>query len=157
MELLIVFFYRHFVQSMPYGRVSFSPSRDRLSAGDAERRSRRRRSTETLVVSDPDVASALRYIREHAYDGIRVSDVVRHVAMSSSTLKRRFAETIGRPPKAEILRVRLERIKHLLRSTDLPLDAIAPRAGFDDVHWMCKLFKSKTGQTPGIYRSETRT
>ena len=39
-----------------------------------------RRSTDVLAIEDPDVAAALRFIREYACDGIQVGEVLREVA-----------------------------------------------------------------------------
>jgi len=113
-----------------------------------------RQSTDVLAIEDSDVVEALRFIREHACDGIAVEDVVRHVAVSSSTLKRRFSALLGRSPKSEILRVQMERVKQFLAMTNLPLATIAERSGFHHVECLCKLFKKKTGKTPGQYRRE---
>ena len=111
-----------------------------------------RQSTDVVAIPDADVATAVRFIREHAGDGIDIGDVLRHVALSRSTLERRFAQYLGRSPKAEILRVQLQRVKQLLRATEYPLADIAERAGFSHVANMCHLFKQKVGCTPGEYR-----
>jgi LacI family transcriptional regulator len=112
-----------------------------------------RRSTDALAIADRDVAAAVRFIREHACEGIGVEDVLDHVTLSRSTLERRFAAFLGRPPKAEILRVQIERIKHLLADTAYPLARVAEIAGFKHVEHMCTLFRNKTGQTPSTYRA----
>ncbi len=111
-----------------------------------------RQSTDIVAVGDADVAAAVHYIRGHACDGIQVSDVLQHVQVSRSTLERRFTRLLGRSPKAEILRVRLDRVKHLLAMTDYPLARIAELAGFEYMESMCECFKRVTGQTPGEYR-----
>ncbi|MDD4270108.1 MAG: XylR family transcriptional regulator [Pirellulaceae bacterium] len=113
-----------------------------------------RQSTDMVAVGDADVAAAMHFIRGHACDGIRVGDVVQHVQVSRSTLERRFARLLGRSPKAEILRVQLDRVKQLLAMTDYPLAKIAQISGFDYVESMCTCFKRTTGQTPGQYRAE---
>ena len=38
-----------------------------------------RQSTDVLAISDADLAAAVRFIREHACDGIAVDDVVRQI------------------------------------------------------------------------------
>jgi LacI family transcriptional regulator len=116
-----------------------------------------RRSSETLAISDPDVAEALRLIREEACSGLTVAEVLRRVGMSASTLKRRFADILGRSPKAEIHRIQLERAKELLMAGDLPMVRIAELAGFENVEWFNKLFHRKTGSTPGQYRRAMQT
>ena len=115
-----------------------------------------RQSTAALAIEDADVAAAVRFIRERASQGITVQDVVNHVAVSQSTLQRRFARTLGRSPRQEIIHVQVERVKDLLASSDLPLAKIAELAGFSYLECMCKLFKSKQGLTPGQYRKRAR-
>ena len=48
-----------------------------------------RQSTDVVAVGDADVAAAIRFIRTHACDGIRVGDSLAHVHTSRSTLDRR--------------------------------------------------------------------
>lgn len=112
-----------------------------------------RQSTDIVAVGDADVAAAVHFIRGHACDGIQVTDVLQHVQVSRSTLERRFTRLLGRSPKAEILRVRLDRVRHLLSMTDYPLARIAQLAGFEYMESMCECFKRVTGRTPGEYRS----
>ena len=111
-----------------------------------------RRSTDVVAIADADIAAVLRLIRQRACDGIKIKDVVRETRMSRSTLKRRFAAMLRRSPQDEIHRVQIERVMHLLGTTRLPLAAITEQAGFHHVESMCKLFKRKTGMTPGQYR-----
>jgi len=115
-----------------------------------------RQSTDVLVVEDFRVAAALKFIREHASEGISVADVYRHAGLSHSTLVRRFNRVVGRPPNAEIDRVRIDRAKELLAATNLPLSQIAHRTGFNHAEIFFRLFKAKTGQTPGQYRRRMR-
>ena len=115
-----------------------------------------RQSTDVVAVGDADVAAAVHFIRGHACDGIQVKDVLQHTNISRSTLERRFARLLGRSPKAEILRVQLDRVKHLLAMTDYSLARIAQLTGFDYMESMCCCFKRTIGQTPGRYRLECR-
>lgn len=114
-----------------------------------------RRSTDGLAIADRDVAVAVRFIREHACDGIDVDDVLSQVSVSRSTLERRFASLVGRAPKQEIARVQIERVKQLLRNTDFNLQRIADLAGYTHVETLCVQFKHKVGATPGEYRASS--
>jgi len=111
-----------------------------------------RRSTDVLAIEDPHLASAVRFIRLHACGGVDVSDIVKVVPLSRSTLERRFAKSLGHSPKDEILRVRLERAKQLLAETDLSLALIAEKVGFDHAEYLSVIFKKKSGLTPGQFR-----
>lgn len=114
-----------------------------------------RRSTEVLALDDRHLVSAVKFIREHACEGIDVRDVLQHVPLSRSTLERRFSRVLGRSPKEEILRVRLVRAKQLLADTDLSMAIVAERVGFDHGEYFNVIFKKKLGQTPGQYRQQS--
>lgn len=115
-----------------------------------------RRSTDTLAVDDPDVALAMRFIRDHACEGIQIDDVVEAVGPSRSTVERRFKAVLGRTIHAEIERVRLECAKQLIANTDLPLKLVATQAGFKYVQYLTKLFRERLGQTPAEFRKQAR-
>jgi LacI family transcriptional regulator len=111
-----------------------------------------RRSTDMLATDDVEVASALRFIRDNACRGICVTDVVRHVLISRSSLERRFKAVLGRTPSVEIRRVQLDRAKELLTETSLTLAAVARRSGFESRNYFSEVFHKSIGVTPGQYR-----
>ena len=111
-----------------------------------------RRSTDRIVVEDEQIANALRFIRDHAFDGIGVEDVLRTVALSRTVLERRFQKLLGRSPYEEILRLRIERVKELLTTTDLSIADIARQLGFSGVEYLSALFKKKLGVSPRQFR-----
>lgn len=115
-----------------------------------------RRSTEVVAVDDPHVAAALRHIRDHACENLTIADLLKVVHLSRAALHRRFRAALGRSPKAEILRIRLERACRLLAETDLPLAEVALRVGFSSPEHFSYLFKAKLGQTPGQCRAASR-
>ena len=110
-----------------------------------------RQSSDILAVGDPKIARALRYIREHACEGIQVSDVLRHSPMARRALEMRFKKLIGRTPRQEILRVQINRIKELLVGTELPLWEIADRTGFEP-DYLSVVFKQAEAVAPSEYR-----
>ncbi|MFP6762603.1 MAG: helix-turn-helix domain-containing protein, partial [Planctomycetaceae bacterium] len=111
-----------------------------------------RQSTDILAIDDPDVVSAVRFIRENAMSGINVGDVLRQVLLSRRMLESRFQKILGRSPHQEITRLRIERVKQLLTETDLPLSEIAARTGFQHNEYMSVAFKKAIGVAPGKYR-----
>ena len=113
-----------------------------------------RHSTEVLAMDDRQIAAAAAFIRAHACEGIDVNDVLRAVPMSRSTMDRRFLKILGRSPKDEILRVRLNRVKQLLAETDFPLSDIAEKVGLDHVEHLSRIFKIRTGMTPSDFRTQ---
>jgi LacI family transcriptional regulator len=115
-----------------------------------------RLSTDTLAVEDPVLARALRFIRDHACDGIDVGQVVEAAVTSRRYLERQMQAQLGRSPNQEILRTRLRRAESLLRDTDLPLESIARQTGFRSHKYLGDVFVRETGIPPGQYRRQTR-
>jgi LacI family transcriptional regulator len=113
-----------------------------------------RQSTEVLAIDDEEIARAVRLIRTQACSGLTVEDLLASCSLSSSSLERRFTRLLGRSPKAEIVRVRLQRVRELLAETDLTLTQIADRTGFKHVEYLSAVFKQKIGLSPGQYRAQ---
>ena len=115
-----------------------------------------RQSTDVLAVDDPYVVQAARFIREHACDGVNVEDVLTRVPLTRRALECRFKKLLGRTPHDEIQRVQLRRVEQLLKETDLPISAIADRAGYKYGEYLSVAFKRKYGITPGEYRAAAK-
>jgi LacI family transcriptional regulator len=111
-----------------------------------------RGSTEIAMASDDEVAAALRFIQEHAGESIALEDVGRATGATVATLRRRFKSVLGRTVHEEIQRVRIERAKQLLVSTDWTFKQIARQAGFCSVQHMSTRIRQATGHTPRQYR-----
>ncbi len=95
-----------------------------------------RQSSDVTAIADPRLADAMRFIREHACDGIGVDDVLDHLAVSRSVLQRLFRKQFDRTILDTITGVRIARVKQLLTETDLPLAVIAQRAGFTYMEYL---------------------
>jgi LacI family transcriptional regulator len=115
-----------------------------------------RRSTDTLVVDDPLVLAALREIRDHACDGLRVNDVAAKLGTSRRVLETRFARLVGHTPHEEIAAAVFRRVEQLLAETDLPLAAIAERCGFRHAEYMTVAFARRHGMPPSRWRKARR-
>lgn len=111
-----------------------------------------RASTDVLAIEDEDVVRAVRFIREHACEGIRAADVLKHVAMSRAALEPRIKTLLGRTVAQEIRRRQIERVKQLLRETDMPLKQIAVQTGFRYPEYLMRAFRRAVGMTPKQYR-----
>lgn len=134
---------------------------DQLVDGEAPERTRilvppsglvTRQSTELLATEDELVARAVRFIRDRAATGIDVGDVVLHCDVSRTTLDNRFRKVVGHSPHEEIVRLRLERARELLRETTLTQEEIAIRTGFRHAEYLGFVFRRRYAETPGEFR-----
>jgi LacI family transcriptional regulator len=115
-----------------------------------------RQSSDVLAVEDPDLAAAIRFIREHATEAIQVEDILRHVPVARRSLERKFNDVLGRSPANEIRRVRLQHATRLLAETSLPIPKVAAASGFGSPMYLAHVIKAHTGMTPLKYRNKMR-
>jgi len=115
-----------------------------------------RASTDVMAVDDADVAQAIRMIREHACRGLRASEVADAVGLSLRALQQRFQRTLGRTLREELIQVRMDRAKMLLRQTDMSVEQIARRCGFAAFGYFVRAFRREMGITPRRYRGQCR-
>lgn len=89
-------------------------------------------------------------------DPIRVSDLAHTLHVSRRTLEIRFRELIGTSVSAEILRLRLERAKHLIATTSQSQETIALSCGFCDASHLGAAFRRHVGCPPSTFRVNIR-
>jgi len=115
-----------------------------------------RESTDVLATEDRALAAAIRHIREHACEGLRLKDAAKWTNLSRRELERRMRKLIGRSPKEEITRIQLERAKRLLTETDLAAAVIAEKCGFGEPKYFSQVFHTRIGLPPGAYRRSAK-
>lgn len=115
-----------------------------------------RMSTDTLHVDSPEIATAIRYIRKHAIDGISVKDVLKNTSCSLSTLERGVKKKLGCTVSGEITRTKLSHAKMLLSETQQPVNVISQRSGFREAKYFCEVFRKHEGMTASAYRKQFR-
>jgi LacI family transcriptional regulator len=115
-----------------------------------------RRSTDSLAIDDPDLTTAVRFIRDNACKPIGVKHLLAEVPLSRRALEGRFLKLLGRTPHQEIIRCRIEKAKQLFTDTDLPVKAIARRVGLSNAEYLSVLFKKMVGVSPTAYRAEAK-
>ena len=76
------------------------------------------------------------------------------VDMSARHFARLFAKDVQMTPMAFLQGARIDRARHLLETTELPLKTVAFHAGFGSVRHMRFLFSEKLGLTPTQYRQQ---
>ena len=115
----------------------------------------RRQSTDVLAVADSNLTEAIRFIREHACEPCTVDGVLRKVPVGRRWLERAFVTHLGRTPKEEITRVRIETARRLLAHSDLSIAEVVARCGYQELKSFYTAFGNVTGTTPAAYRRES--
>ncbi len=113
-----------------------------------------RESTDFFATDDPLVAEAQGYIALHCHTNLAVTDVATRLCVSPKTLQIHFAAALDRSVAQEIRRVRIEKVKRELATSDLSIHEIALRAGFASNTRLAEVFKRDVGMSPSEFRGE---
>ncbi|GBF74519.1 DNA-binding response regulator [Paenibacillus sp. 598K] len=104
----------------------------------------------------PEIANAIRYMKEHFSDELSLDTVAANVGMNATYFSNLFKKETGQNFVAFLQRIRMENAKTLLRTTHDKVYDVASQVGIDNYHYFCKTFKQVTGMTPLQYRSKAR-
>jgi transcriptional regulator GlxA family with amidase domain len=100
------------------------------------------------------------YAREWAlanlHQPLDVARLAGEARMSVRTFNRRFREETGRSPGAWLIERRVEAARHLLETTDLPVDDVAQRSGLGSGASLRQHLRSTIGVAPLAYRRTYR-
>jgi transcriptional regulator GlxA family with amidase domain len=105
---------------------------------------------------DAEIRKAQEWLSRHFSVARPVEEAVKRSKLAERTFKRRFVRATGFAPIAYVQRLRVEDAKRRLERTDVPVDEIGWRVGYEDPAFFRRLFKRVTGVTPGAYRRRFR-
>lgn len=111
-----------------------------------------RKSTELLAFDDPDMEKAMAFMREYACEACTIGDIIDHISISRRTFEKRFNDTFQISPHEMLTRIRINRAKLLLRTTDLSVNAISEQCGYSVYKYFYEIFRKQAGESPGIFR-----
>ncbi|MER7012156.1 helix-turn-helix domain-containing protein [Saccharopolyspora sp. NPDC000359] len=97
------------------------------------------------------------WLLEHLAEPLTLDQIAAHAGTSVRTFTRRFRDETGTSPMDWLLQQRLEHARHLLESTDLPIDAVAERAGLSTAASLRKHLRHRLGTSPATYRRTFRS
>ena len=95
---------------------------------------------------------ALKYVNAHYTEEITLDDVASSVFLSPTYFSKLFSEEMGCRFTAYLNKVRIDKSKLLLKSTNIALVDIAGLVGYEDQSYFTKVFKRVSGVSPGKYR-----
>ena len=93
----------------------------------------------------------LLYLNEY-YTSADLEDICCHFHRSPSHISHLFKKQTGMTLRAYCNKLKLEKAKSLLETTDMPITQIALDVGFNDVSYFINLFRQKNGVSPLVYR-----
>ena len=95
---------------------------------------------------------SLEFMRERLGQDLPLSMIARAAGLSPFHFARRFKQATGSAPHQYLIRLRIERARHLLAQTKVSLVEVAHQCGFCDQSHLTNHFRRISGMTPRRYR-----
>ncbi|MEN8733313.1 MAG: substrate-binding domain-containing protein, partial [Lentimonas sp.] len=113
-----------------------------------------RDSTDMTRSQYPEVARALRFIRNHSSEFIDVTNILDVVPVSRRWLEMKFKDELGHGIYQEIRRVHVERAKDLLVTTQLSITQLSRECGFNSAERFEHSFQKLVGMSSSEFREK---
>jgi transcriptional regulator GlxA family with amidase domain len=107
--------------------------------------------------SDAVIADCQSWVAMHYGEPNPVALMARRSGLAERTFKRRFKAATGYAPMDYVQTLRIEEAKQMLETGDEATDEIAHALGYEDPSYFRRLFRKRTGTTPGRYRQRFRS
>ncbi len=108
--------------------------------------------------AQPDLVSQmLRYLHDRYTTAVTMDDLAALFNYSVRYLSRTFKQATGYSPIEYLIRLRIEKAKELLETTNATIKEVAELVGYNDSFYFNRIFKKHTGVSPGHYASSTQS
>jgi transcriptional regulator GlxA family with amidase domain len=123
------------------------------SPGDRQRLPLRAR----LGVQNARVLSIIELMEAHLSEPLSLIEIADHVGLSRRQIERLFRQEMGRSPARYYLEIRLDRARHLLVQSTLPVVEVAIACGFVSASHFSKCYRELYAKSPQQERAERKT
>ena len=110
--------------------------------------------TAAVAPQETPITRVQNHVLAHLEQPFTIESMAELAGMSARHFARLFAKDVQMTPMAFLQGARIDRARHLLETTDLPLKTVAFHAGFGSVRHMRFLFSEKLGLNPTQYRQQ---
>lgn len=102
---------------------------------------------------DPELMALWEVINDHIDRPADFSSALARRIPNYDSLRHRFRTTYGIAPRDLLLRLRMDRAKHLLLDSNLPVTEVAAQLGYGRIHEFTRVFRTHVGCTPTAFRA----
>lgn len=102
------------------------------------------------------ITEMLEYIDEHYNEDIQLSVIAGKHYRDVTYVSKLFKEYVGINYSDYLINKRIEGAKNLLKNTDLSVEDVANKIGYENIVYFRKVFKARTSMSPGQYRKKIR-
>ena len=104
------------------------------------------------TIQDPRVRIVIDFMKANLQRKISLTDLAHEVNLSAAHVSRLFSIETGIPPSEYLIRLRMEKARHLLLTSLLSVKEIMAMTGYGNRGHFLQHFKRYFGLTPSEYR-----
>ena len=94
------------------------------------------------------------FVFNNAHCAIKLETLAQYLFLSPSRTSQVVRDLFGESFQDLVIKERIERAKHLLKTTTQNQEVIAERCGFNNAFYFSRVFKKVCGIPPGVYRKQ---
>jgi AraC-like DNA-binding protein len=102
------------------------------------------------------ISLATHYMNENIYNKLTLKDISSYFGCSESHFSRLFIKEINYSPMNYFLLLKIKRACQLLKDTDMKINQISFKLGFEDPYYFSRMFSKIKGMSPKNYRNKKR-
>lgn len=109
---------------------------------------------EIPVKANSTVRLAAEFVQKHYREPIGLTEAAEAAGVNASYLSYLFSQEMNIGFSAYLLNQRMKYAMKMLKTTNLKINEISSRSGFNDYHYFAKTFKKLNGVSPADYRKK---
>ena len=107
-----------------------------------------------LGVQNPRILSIIEMMEANLSEPLTLVEIAQYAGLSRRQIERLFRQHMGRSPARYYLEIRLDRARHLLIQSSLPVVEVAVACGFVSASHFSKCYRELYGRSPQQERAE---
>jgi len=104
------------------------------------------------ALNDSQISKALKLMHDLPHESWTLESLAKSVAMSRSVFAARFKRLVGETPLTYLTNWRINQAREFLKNENSSIYEVASRVGYQSEPAFNRIFKTKTGHTPAVYR-----
>ncbi|NHN31923.1 helix-turn-helix transcriptional regulator [Paenibacillus sp. S3N08] len=105
---------------------------------------------------DPAMLKAAGWLQQHAFKQVALRELGASLDLSPVQFSRKFQAAYGTTPMDYLTAMRIQKAQTLLLETEMTLEQIAERCGYENGFYLSRMFSKKKGISPSLYRNMHR-
>jgi len=115
-----------------------------------------RDSIELTTKKNDVIDDVIHYMHENIEHKLTLADIAIHAGLSTSHLSLLFHKKTYYSPLQYLNHLRIQKACQLLDFTDMKINQISPKVGFEDALYFTRIFKKNMGLSPSEYRDQKK-